>query len=232
MNHLKNFDLFNEGFLDLFKSKEPKRLTFTEEEMRYITDELSDLISNFDAQHSKGDVTTKHMIAKKAKKEYSIIDLYCREYYSRSERLHLQCFKTRFYDNGEFVTRYHFGGDINRWSSGDVTDEKIEDFLNRLKRVIIAWKIHILILPPNGRKYEIKSIMKLIDDYGVVRGDKVVEFRLREMIDDIYDDMEHDELFGAALSRMLNVQVLKSGEHTDIHNIIIKRLKEMNIKFL
>ena len=85
MNHLKNFDLFNEGFLDLFKSKEPKRLTFTEEEMRYITDELSDLISNFDAQHSKGDVTTKHMIAKKAKKEYSIIDLYCQEYYSRSE---------------------------------------------------------------------------------------------------------------------------------------------------
>jgi hypothetical protein len=220
MNHLKNFDLFNEGFLDFFKSKEPKRLSFSEEEMRYITGELSDLISNFDAQHSKGDVTTKHMIAKKAKKEYSIIDLYCREYYSRSERLHLQCFKTRFYDNGEFVTRYHFGGDI----VSDKSIDTIENFVSRLKKIIITWKIHIIMLSPSGTKYHIETIMKLVDEYNVIRDGKIIEFRLREMIDEISD---HNVRKVTNNSRMKPFK-----KYDDEHNRIIKRLKEMNVEFL
>lgn len=224
MNHLKNFDLFNEGFLDFFKSKEPKRLSFSEEEMRYITGELSDLISNFDAHHSKGDVTTKHMIAKKAKKEYSIIDLYCREYYSRSERLHLQCFKTRFYDNGEFVTRYHFGGDISRWDRESVSENTIENFVSKLKKVIISWKIHIIMLSPSGTKYHIETIMKLVDEYNVIRNGKIIEFRLREMIDEISD---HNVRKVTNNSRMKPFK-----KYDDEHNRIIKRLKEMNVEFL
>lgn len=224
MNHLKSFDLFNEGFLDLFKSKQPKQLSFSEEEMRYITDELSDLISNFDAQHTNGDVSTKHMIPRKAKKEYSIIDLRCVEYYSRSEHLNLQCFKTRFYENGEFVVKYHFGGDISRWNRESVSEDTIQKFVSKLKKVIISWKIHIIILNPFGVKYHLETIMRLADEYNVIRDGKVVEFRLKEMIDEISD---HNVRKVTNDSRMKPFK-----KYDDEHNRIIKRLKAMNVEFV
>lgn len=183
MSKIKNFDAFNEGWFDIFKSKEPKRSTFNEEESQHIIDGLSDSISNFDLQHSNGEVTSKFISPKKAKKEYLIIDLYSKTYYDRRRTLHLQCFKTRFYEGGQFVVKYHFGGDI----IGSKT-ESLEKFVKELKKVIAIWKISNVLLV-GGLRYEFERISKLLDEYNVLRDGKIIEFRFREMIDEVFRSM-------------------------------------------
>ena len=225
MSKIKNFDTFNEAWYDIFKSKEPKRLKFTQEELELITGELSNLISNYDAQHSNGDVTTRNFAPKKSKKEYLIIDLRSRSHFAKRETLHLQCFKTRFYDNGKFLIRYHFGGDV-------VSDkiETLEEFIKRLRRIIVIWKISTVIFPGGMIDIRLKVMARWLEDYNVLRDGKIVEFRLKEMIDEISDQK-------AAMSFRKEggfgkFSTSPSKTYQDEHETIIGRLKEMNLELI
>ena len=219
-----NYNSFNEAWYDIFKSKQPKRLTFNEDETQYITDSLSNLVTNFDLQHSNGEVTSKFISPKKAKKEYIIIDLYSKTYYDRRRLLHLQCFKTRFYEDGQFVVMYHFGGDI----VGGKT-KSLENYVKELKRVIVAWKISNVLLV-GGLRYEFEKMSNLIDEYNVLRDGKIIEFRFREMIDEVFD-----RWFATQFKKSGGIGKFKTSpfkKYEDEQERIINRLKEMNLEFI
>ena len=120
--------------------------------------------------------------------------------------------------------KYHFGGDISRWSRESVSEDTIEKFVSKLKKVIISWKMHIVMLGPSGAKYHIETIMRLVDEYNVIRNGKIIDFRLREMIDEVSD---HNVRKVTNNSRMKPFK-----KYDDEHNRIIKRLKEMNVEFI
>jgi hypothetical protein len=169
---------------DNFKSKADVSLEFTQEEFDYIKSNTkrtvvdvysAEEVSNWSPFKSK-DVTHidgKKVLIKTIRIRFSV-------YYDRRHKDQLIVLKERKYIDGKFVTVYNIEGDPTNYKT-------LEDLIKAIESHILTWRITIFVRKQENTNpfSHISNVIKLLDDYSVIRDNKVSEFRFRELCDEL-----------------------------------------------
>jgi hypothetical protein len=99
-------------------------------------------------------------------------------YYDKRHKDELKVDKIRKYLDNKFVVVYNIEGDPTNYLT-------FEDLINKIKLNILTWRISVYLSISDATPLKIKRTSELLDDYSVIRDNKVSEFRFKDMCDEL-----------------------------------------------
>jgi hypothetical protein len=175
---------------DKFKNKSDVKLGFSQEEFDFIKTNIKrsvvDVYSATAATHwnpfKSKDVDYANLEHGKAvihtiRVRFSLY--YDVRNFARDKRYkdELKVDKIRKYLDNKFVVVYNIEGDSTNYLTFD-------DLINAVKLHILTWRISVYLFNTTFRT-NVKKTLELLNDYSVIRDNKVSEFRFKDMCDEL-----------------------------------------------
>ena len=167
---------------DKFKSKKDVKLGFSQEEFDFLKTNIKrtvvDVYSATAASHwDPFKPKTDYADFGHGKAVIHTIRVRFSLYYDKRHKDELKVDKIRKYLDNRFTVVYNIEGDTTNYLTFD-------DLINAVKLHILTWRISVYLFNTTFRT-NVKKTLELLDDYSVIRDDKVSEFRLKDMCDEL-----------------------------------------------
>jgi hypothetical protein len=168
---------------DKFKSKNDVKLGFSQEEFDFIKTNIKrSVVDVYSA------TAAAHWDPFKPKADYAdfghgkavihTIRIRFSLYYDKRHKDELKVDKIRKYLDNKFVVVYNIEGDPTNYLT-------FEELINKIKLNILTWRISVYLSISDATPLKIKRTSELLDDYSVIRDNKVSEFRFKDMCDEL-----------------------------------------------